>query len=262
MRSAPAGSRSSRGFSQTKSCARPSRHCGGTSRGPRSTSPIRPAIPVTPVTSSAAWRKSPYRSWDLNRLAFHPDLVDRGGALSGHRGSAPLQSGAVGQVRRRGRLRPAAPPGLRQSRPGGPRGRPVPATDHVHLPLRRHRAGRSHPDRPLPNWAGMFRSPRSTSNSVRWPIARCRSSGPPGASSSTGPTSSTGDRTSRETRSSRFSILADFQARGTTSTATVTRARRGPGLRDGWRPPPRWPGADHRPTRPWPCPPSQPSSSR
>ena len=76
MRSAPAGSRSSRGFSQTKSCAPPSRHCGCTSRSPRSTSPIRPAIPRYAGDQFGGVEEFPYRSWDLNRLAFHPDLVD------------------------------------------------------------------------------------------------------------------------------------------------------------------------------------------
>ncbi len=52
----------------------------------------------------------PYRSWDLNRLAVHPDLVDMAERYLQTDRAPSLQGGVVGQVRRRRRLRPATAP--------------------------------------------------------------------------------------------------------------------------------------------------------
>ena len=98
--------------------------------------------------------------------------------------------------------------------PGRP---PLPAADHVHLPLRRHRGRRARPgSSPSSDGQGRALHPalprvRRPGRARRWPP-----SGRPGACSSTGPTSSTGVRTSPVPRASRFSILADYQVRGTT----------------------------------------------
>ena len=109
-RSASGGSPSSRGSSPPTSCRRPSRRCGCTSRSPRTTSPIRPATPSTPRSQFAGVEEFPYRSWDLNRLAFHPDLVDAAERYLGTDRAPPLQGRAVGEVRGRRQLRPAPAP--------------------------------------------------------------------------------------------------------------------------------------------------------
>jgi hypothetical protein len=76
-RGAPSGdSALIEGFLARKNWTRPSRPSGCTSRSPRSTSPTRRAIPPTTPDQFAGVLEFPYRSWDLNRLAFHPDLVD------------------------------------------------------------------------------------------------------------------------------------------------------------------------------------------
>ncbi len=74
-RSVTADSPLSKASSLPMSCGLPNRRSGCISRSPRNTSPIRPGIPNTrgPVRRGGEF---PYRSWDLNYLAFHPDLVD------------------------------------------------------------------------------------------------------------------------------------------------------------------------------------------
>ena len=146
-----------------------------------------------------------------------PGSGGHGRALPPDRRAASLQGGAVGQVRRCRQLRPAAPPRLWQSQPGRPPSRgPLPTTHDLHLLVRRDRAGWPHPHRALRRGQGRPLSRRCTSPSDRWPSSRCRCTGPAGTllvyrtdilhrgSDFTAP------------GRSRFSILADFQARGTT----------------------------------------------
>ena len=108
-------------LSDRRAGRRPKRRSGCTSPGPRSTSPTRAAFARYAASQFAGVEEFPYRSWDLNRLAVHPDLVDAGRALPADDGAASLQGGALGQVRRRRQLRPAAPSGLREPQPGVPR---------------------------------------------------------------------------------------------------------------------------------------------
>ena len=49
---------------------------GCTTPRPRNTSPTRPPTCGWRRASSPASSRAPWRSWDLNRLAFHPDLLD------------------------------------------------------------------------------------------------------------------------------------------------------------------------------------------
>ena len=60
----------------TTSSRRPKKLSGCTSPARRSTSPTRPALARYAASQFAGVEEFPYRSWDLNRLAVHPDLVD------------------------------------------------------------------------------------------------------------------------------------------------------------------------------------------
>ena len=65
------------GFLAPRGAARPPEmRSGSTSRGPRSISPTPRRIARYAASQFAGVEEFPYRSWDLNRLAFHPDLVD------------------------------------------------------------------------------------------------------------------------------------------------------------------------------------------
>ena len=77
-RCATRASRCSRASSPPTSSRRPRTRSGVTSRVPTTTSPTRtqPSTPATPRSQFAGVEEFPYRSWDLNRLAVHPDLVD------------------------------------------------------------------------------------------------------------------------------------------------------------------------------------------
>ena len=216
-RSASGGSPWSRGSSPPTSWRPPSRPSGCTSRRPRTTSPIRPATPSTPRSQFAGVEEFPYRSWDLNRLAFHPDLVDAAerylGTTELHLYKVELWAKYAGAVNYDQPLhRDYGSHSLVVPRPR----RPLPAADHVHLPLRRHRGGRPDPDRPLRARARTCPSRRCTSSSAPWPIVEVSAVGPAGSllvyrtdilhrgSDFTG------------AGRSRFSILADYQVRGTT----------------------------------------------
>ena len=149
----------------------------------------------------------------------------------------PLQGRAVGQVRRRRQLRPAAAPRLRQPQPRrAPPRAPLPADHDVHLSLRRHRGRRPHRASSPSTPARTSPSPRCTSPSGSWPTPRCAASGRRDHSSSTGPTSSTAARTSPAPA-----------ARASPSWSTSRCAAR-PGAG-------RWPGPSSRPI-------AGPSSSR
>jgi hypothetical protein len=98
----------------------------------------------------AGVREFPYKSWELNRLAFHPDLVDAAERYLGtpelHPYKVELWAKYAGAVD----YDQPPPPRLREPQPGGPPpGRPLPAVDDLRLPVRRHGRGRPHPDRPL-----------------------------------------------------------------------------------------------------------------
>ena len=69
-------SRSSRGSSPRTSSRRRRRRCGFTIPDPRSTSPTRRPTRSSRASQFDGERLAPWQSWDLNRLAFHPDLVD------------------------------------------------------------------------------------------------------------------------------------------------------------------------------------------
>jgi hypothetical protein len=73
----------------------------------------------------------PYRSWDLNRLAFHPDLVDAAerylGTAELHLYKVELWAKYVGAADYDQPLHPQS---------GGPSPRwALPAVDHLHLPV-------------------------------------------------------------------------------------------------------------------------------
>ncbi len=113
----------------------------------------------------------------------------RGRALPGDDRAAPLQGGALGEVRRSGQLRPTVAPGLREPQPGGAAsGVPIPAVDDLRLLVRRHRGRRAHADRSLRGREG--RALHAVVHAVRIaaPMPRWHARGRPEASSSTGPT--------------------------------------------------------------------------
>ena len=59
-----------------RSWRRPKKRSGSTFPVPRSTSQTRPRSPATRGAEFAGVEEFPYRSWDLNRLAVHTDLVE------------------------------------------------------------------------------------------------------------------------------------------------------------------------------------------
>jgi hypothetical protein len=79
---------------------------------------VHPAAHAWLATDQRAGEVSgPWRSWNLERSAFHPDLLDLAERFSGLRRPAAPRGVPVGQVRRSRRRRPAPPPGLRQPQP-------------------------------------------------------------------------------------------------------------------------------------------------
>ena len=176
------------------------------------------AVPrVTPASQFAGVEEFPYRSWDLNRLAFHPDLVD---AAERYLGTTELH---LYKVELWAKYAGAANYDQPLHRDYGSHSLVVPRLDARYQQLTTFiflsdvtDGRRSHPHRPLRGGHGTCRSRPCTSRSARWPTPRCPPSGRPGACWCTGPTSCTGARTSPVPGRSRFSLLADFQARGTT----------------------------------------------
>ena len=156
----------------------------------------RPLRASTPASQFAGVEEFPYRSWDLNRLAFHPDLVD---AAERYLGTAELH---LYKVELWAKYAGASNYDQPLHRDYGSHSLVVPRLDGRYQQLTTFiflsdvtDDDGPDADRSLRPRQGRARSRRCTSSSARSPTPRCPPSDRPGACSCTGPTSCTGART-------------------------------------------------------------------
>ena len=208
-----------RGLPRARRAARPRRRrCGCTSRSPTTTSPRPASIPQYAASQFAGVEEFPYRSWDLNHLAFHPDLVDAAERFLGtpelHLYKVELWAKYAGAIDYDQPLH----------RDYGSHSLVVPRRDGRYQQLTTFVflsdvTGDDGPTRivPLRATARTSRSRRSTATSARSPTREVpgdRAGREPARVPHRRPAPRA--RTSPAPGRSRFSLLADYQARGTT----------------------------------------------
>ena len=148
----------------------------------------RPRPPRAAGDQFAGVHEFPYRSWDLNRLAVHPDLVERPSVTSGRPSSTSTRSSCGASTPAPSTTTNRCTATTAATASSCPAREPLPTDHDVHLPLRRHRGRRPTRIVPYDDGKDVPFTPLFL-NSESWPTAKCRRVGPRAHSSSTAPTS-------------------------------------------------------------------------